>query len=252
MCADLKELVEYAYETNNRPVVLIGHSMGTTFIYEFLTTYVTSEWKNTYIKQIILISPPLGGAVVALAEIMSPHLWDAYPFPKSIMYNLTHNMAGLHWMLPNANAFDENTTIAEITVGSNETVYLTTANMSYAFNSTDREDMYVTCERMMNETSHFEPPEVPVHLIYSNGKSTTRYLTYSCDADENWYEKDCTVTKGDGDNTVPIESLTAGEKWIGQQEQEVTSSCISDKTHVTILYSDELTDLIVADVARDL
>ena len=154
-------------------------------------------------------------------------------------------------MLPNGNAWDENTAIAEVTIGDNETVYLTTSNMSWAFNTTDREDMYVTCERMKNETGHFEPPEVPVHLIYSNGKKTPVYLNYTCDADENWYELDCTVTKGDGDNVVPLESLKAGEAWIGQQEQDVVSDCISDKTHNTILYCSDLTDYIIADVARD-
>ena len=251
MCADLKELVEYAYEQNSRPVVLIGHSMGTTFIYEFLTRYVTSDWRDTYIKKIILISPPLGGAVVALGELASPHFWEAYPVPASMMQNLTKNLGGVHWMLPNSNAFDENTTIASITVGSNDTVYITTYNQSYMFNSTDREDLYITVDRMMNETNHFEPPEVPVHIIYSNGKDTQRFLNYTCDADENWWEQDCSVTYGDGDNTVPIESLQAAEQWIGQQDDEVVSDCISDETHLSILHNEDLIDYIIADVARD-
>ena len=253
MCSDFKELIEYAYETNSRPVVLVGHSMGCTFIYEFLTQYVTADWKNTYVKKIILTSPPLGGAVEALAHCLSPHKWGSIPVSGSLLHPIVKTLGGIHWMLPNYNAYDNNTEIAQININDDDPISLVVGNMSYAFNISNRSGLALTADRMINnETSHFEAPEIPIHFIYSNGSDTCNHITINGTDDDPWYENEGTSSYGDGDGTVPIESLTAGLVWADQQSQEITTSVIEGPSHTKILRQEEYVDLVVDDVSRDL
>ena len=135
MCSDFKELIEYAYEKNSRPVVLVGHSLGCAFIYEFLTRYVTTDWKSTYIKEIILAGAPLGGSLEALAHLYTPHSWKG--IPGKYVHPVAVTLGGMHWMIPNYNAYNDSSALATITIDDNDPITLTVANMSYAFNLTN-------------------------------------------------------------------------------------------------------------------
>ncbi|CAH8869425.1 unnamed protein product [Trichobilharzia szidati] len=67
----LKLLVEETYENGQqRPVVLIGHSMGSLYTLNFLNKQ-TKEWKQKYVKSYISVSAPFGGSVKALLGITS-------------------------------------------------------------------------------------------------------------------------------------------------------------------------------------
>lgn len=62
----LKILVEDTYNTNNKSAVtFIVHSMGGSMTLQFLKMQ-TQKWKDTYIKRMISLSSPWGGAVKAL------------------------------------------------------------------------------------------------------------------------------------------------------------------------------------------
>lgn len=250
MCASLKQLVELAYNNNNRKVHIVGHSMGCSFTYQFLTKYVTSTWREKYIASIILTSPPLGGSVEALAHLSSPHKWGSLPIPASIIHPLAVNLGAIHWMLPNKNAYNESYELMTIKV-DDQVASLNVNNMSYAFSSTNRTKYEKAVNMTQAYVNHFEPPRVPVHIIYSYNVSTLHHLAYTSTKKENWWEKDADKVYGDGDGTVPIESLRAAEKWIGQQPEPIKKDAIPNYSHVAILHRDEYVDLVLADVARN-
>lgn len=206
MTESLKQLVEKAYNKNNRKVHIVGHSMGCSFTYQFLTRYVSQEWKDKYIASIILTSPPLGGSLEALAHLCSPHKWGSIPIPASIIHPLAINLGAIHWMLPNKNAYDESYELMTIT-HNNQTVSLNVNNISYAFSSTNRTKYEKAVLQTQANVNHFEPPRVPVHIIYSYNVSTTHHLAYASTKKDNWWDIDAEKINGDGDGTVPIESL---------------------------------------------
>lgn len=62
----LKTLVEDTYTMNNKSAVtLIVHSMGGSMALHFLRQQ-TQSWKDQYIRRLISLSTPWGGAVKAL------------------------------------------------------------------------------------------------------------------------------------------------------------------------------------------
>lgn len=70
----LKLLVEETYtNANRRPVVLLGHSMGSLYTLNFLNKQ-TKSWKKKYIKSYISVSAPFGGAVKALLSVITGKL----------------------------------------------------------------------------------------------------------------------------------------------------------------------------------
>ncbi|CAH8629384.1 unnamed protein product [Schistosoma guineensis] len=66
-----KHLVEETYTNGlDRPVVLLGHSLGSLYTLYFLKNQ-TKHWKQKYIKSFLSVSAPLGGTVNALMSVTS-------------------------------------------------------------------------------------------------------------------------------------------------------------------------------------
>lgn len=62
----LKLLIEETYVNGgDRPVVLVGHSMGGLYMLHFAQTQ-TEKWKQKYIKAFVSIGTPYGGSVNSL------------------------------------------------------------------------------------------------------------------------------------------------------------------------------------------
>lgn len=66
----LRELVEEMYEQYQKPVYLLGHSMGCHYVLYFLNQQ-PQAWKDHYIKGFISLGAPWGGAVKALRVMAS-------------------------------------------------------------------------------------------------------------------------------------------------------------------------------------
>lgn len=62
----LKALVEETYDMNNQSAVtLMVHSMGGSMALHFLRGQ-SQDWKNRYVRRLVSLSTPWGGAVKAL------------------------------------------------------------------------------------------------------------------------------------------------------------------------------------------
>ena len=70
----LRELVEEMYEQYQKPVYLLGHSMGCHYVLYFLNQQ-PQVWKDKYIKGFISLAAPWGGAVKPLRVMASGKNW---------------------------------------------------------------------------------------------------------------------------------------------------------------------------------
>ena len=66
----LKELVEEMYHLYQRPVLLVGHSMGCHYVLYFLNQQ-PQAWKDKYLKGFISLGAPWGGAIKTLRVMAS-------------------------------------------------------------------------------------------------------------------------------------------------------------------------------------
>jgi lysophospholipase-3 len=62
----LRKLVEDTYHLNNNTkVALLGHSMGNPYAL-YMLNHQSQEWKDKYVKALITLAGPWGGAVKVL------------------------------------------------------------------------------------------------------------------------------------------------------------------------------------------
>ncbi|KAH7815926.1 putative Lecithin:cholesterol/phospholipid:diacylglycerol acyltransferase [Monocercomonoides exilis] len=234
MYAQLKDLIERAFSINKgKKVHVIGHSCGCIFLRQFLSDYVTKEWKEKHIASFISTSGPYSGSVEAFAHLAAPRKWVIPTLSPNDVHELVQNFAGIYWMLPNMNAFPPSKVVARIP--SLKTV-ITVENMTAAFATTGRRMKLQGVEMTQKHISHMEPPRVPVHIFVSNGKSTTKEVIYDGTAN-NWWKKAGTDVIQDGDGTVPIESLLAPTKWKTMQNEPVDLTVIPRESHLGIVGS---------------
>ena len=75
---DMKTLVEQTYALNNSSrVILMGHSMGCPVLLYFLNQQ-TQAWKDKYVKSLVTLAGPWGGAVKTMRLMASGGLWSSF------------------------------------------------------------------------------------------------------------------------------------------------------------------------------
>ncbi|KNH08323.1 1-O-acylceramide synthase precursor [Perkinsela sp. CCAP 1560/4] len=62
----VKQKVEKLYAASGEKVAMVTHSLGGPLTVAFVNTYVDEAWKSKYIKKIVTIAAPFGGAVKAM------------------------------------------------------------------------------------------------------------------------------------------------------------------------------------------
>ncbi|KAH7827936.1 putative lysophospholipase III [Monocercomonoides exilis] len=232
MYAQLKDLIERAYSLNDgKKVHVLGHSCGCIFLRQFLSDYVTNEWKKKYIASFISTNGPYSGSVEAFAHLAAPRKWSIPTLSAKQVHKLVQGFAGLYWMLPNTNAFSPSKVVARIPATN---TVITVENMTSAFSSTGRWLKLKGVEMTQKYISHMEPPRVPVHIFVSNGKNTTKEVVYDGSSNE-WWKKTGRDVMQDGDGTVPIESLLAPANWKTMQDESVQLTVIHKESHQGIL-----------------
>lgn len=66
-----KEYVEKSVATNEgRRCVVFAHSLGCVMFKWFLSSHVSDDWIANHIEELILVSPPFGGSIMALKTVM--------------------------------------------------------------------------------------------------------------------------------------------------------------------------------------
>lgn len=196
--ADVKELIETAYEQNNKEkVVLVGHSMGTIFINYLCMTKMTKEWRQKYIDSAFLIAPSMGGSFLSFIAILTrkiPFLPFLGELPDS-----AQKLGGVDIHNPNFEIFGDRPLFTD----ENGTNYAA-RDLKKALKSTGIFDSDPSIEKIyeLNEDwpTHAPIPfDFPVSIIYNTAIGTLVSLDRS-----NGNEK---YIYGDGDLLVNAEGF---------------------------------------------
>jgi hypothetical protein len=71
MFAKFKDHIEVATSTGSQKrCIVFAHSLGAVMFKWFLSSYVTDEWAEAHLEEMILVSPPFGGAPISLKTVM--------------------------------------------------------------------------------------------------------------------------------------------------------------------------------------
>nr|CAH8869284.1 unnamed protein product [Trichobilharzia regenti] len=208
----LKLLVEETYENGqNRPVVLIGHSMGSLYTLNFLNKQ-TKDWKQKYVKSYISVSAPFGGSVKALLGITSGDNFSIF-FRNPLSFRpILRSFTSVVSTVPNPRVWPP------------DQVLISTPTKNYTVND------YLTLfkdigfplgyEVMMKARENFitlsPPADVSeVYCIYSSGLITMKKLVYKpAGLYRDAFPNQAPILEyDDGDGTVNLESLEVCTHW---------------------------------------
>ncbi|UJR31414.1 hypothetical protein I4U23_018907 [Adineta vaga] len=221
------QLVIDTYELNNQTkVVLVTHSMGGPFALYWLHQQ-TAEFKEKYIKSMINIAAPWGGAIKALRLMISGDNIDVYVVSPLRVRPYQRSAPSTAFVMPSVNFW-----------GKDEVVVVT-AQRNYTVN--DYQDLFndikfptgyqywINNKDLLDE---LKPPEIEIHEIYGSQMRTPGVFLYNNrtfpDLQPDWLPDN-------GDGTVNMRSLLGFKNWEGKQKADIHSLEIPGGEHLAIL-----------------
>ena len=207
---DLQQLIETAFgRQDNRRVTLVTHSYGCLWVHHFLTTHVTEEWKERHIEAWVPLSPAYGGVPASLLEIVTGDTLGI-PFlrPQDVRDQQRNDESAL-WLLPDPRLYSLDTLV--------ETPHANYTAQNYVdlFRAIYFEDGPLIYDRVCHLTpwtndNRLTDPNVTVYPVYGTNVSTSVKFVYN---DGLQHPPSATVKIMDGDGTVVLRSLAAGNGW---------------------------------------
>ncbi|KAI8428336.1 hypothetical protein MSG28_002528 [Choristoneura fumiferana] len=239
----LKTLVEETYTTNNKTAVtLLVHSMGGSMALHFLRLQ-KQPWKDQYIRRLISLSAPWGGAVKALKVFAIGDDLGSLILRESVMRAEQITCPSLAWLLPSPLFWKP----AEVLVQTDKFNY-TINDLQKLFTDMDLPNAWEMRKDTEQYTRDFSAPGVEVHCVYGYNISTVERLVYK---PGTWLDGYPTLSGGDGDGTVNLRSLTACEHWAKRRGRStlnggkpVKSLPLANAEHLKILHDQRVIDYI--------
>ncbi|XP_068168202.1 phosphatidylcholine-sterol acyltransferase [Antennarius striatus] len=231
----LQDLVEEMYEQYQKPVYLLGHSMGCHYVLYFLN-HQPQAWKDKYIGGFISLGAPWGGAVKPLRVLASGEN-DGIPMISNIKIREEQRMTVTNaWMLPKEQTWPKDHVLI-----STPSYNYTNQDYERFFTDIGFEDGWHMWEDTKNLTGDLQPPGVEVWCMYGVGLKTPVTYIYN----ERFPNMDpVDVVYGDGDDTVDSFSMSLCKRWIGQQEKAVHVTEYHRLPHLDIVFHEKVLDLI--------
>nr|XP_026489289.1 group XV phospholipase A2-like [Vanessa tameamea] len=226
----LKSLVEETYAMNNNSAVtFIVHSMGGSMGLHFLRLQKQS-WKDQYIRRMISLSTPWGGAMKALKVFAIGDDLGSLMLSESTLRTEQITCPSLAWLLPSPNFWKPSEVLVQ------------TDKFNYTIN--DLQKLFIDMElpnawEMRRDTEEFSrdfsAPGVELHCLYGYNVSTVERLVYKAGS---WLDGSPTLARGDGDGTVNLRSLSACERWRAARPRAhpLKSLALSGAEHLRILH----------------
>ncbi|CAI2733887.1 unnamed protein product [Schistosoma spindalis] len=208
----LKLLVEETYiNANRRPVVLLGHSMGSLYALNFLNNQ-TKSWKKKYIKSYISVSAPFGGAVKALLTVLTGDNFGIF-YRTPLSYRpILRSFSSVISNIPDPRIWPSDDVLIT-TPNKNYTAH----NYSELFQDIDFPVGYQVYRKTVHEFISLDyPKDVPeVYCVYSSGSLTIKKLIYKPASlfRLEFPNQSPKLEYEDGDGTVNMQSLQYCNKW---------------------------------------
>ncbi|KAH8863504.1 Group XV phospholipase A2 [Schistosoma japonicum] len=207
----LRKLIEETYKNGfNRPVVLLGHSMGSIYTLHFLK-HQTKRWKQKYIKSFISVSAPFG-------DNFGIFLRSPLPYR-----DLFRTMTSIIATLPNPKLWSKDEVLI-VTPHRNYTVL----DYPQYFSDADYLTGYNLFTRFISSFDPLEPPkDVPeVYCIYGSGLLSVEQIIFQSSSlfVSSFPNQSPRIIYGNGDGTVNLRSLQVCKKWPSVKVVEISVS----------------------------
>ncbi|GAW81738.1 phosphatidylcholine-sterol acyltransferase precursor [Plasmodium gonderi] len=264
-----KESIETAYEKRNgMKVNLMGHSLGGLFINYFLTHLVDKEWKTKYLNAILYMSSPFKGTVKTIRALLHGNR-DSVSFKitslirisisDTMMKAIGNSMGSLFDLIPYKEYYEHDQVVILINTDTtpidenymqqvvmscgiyNRECYLNRSDVKLkVYTLSDWHELLNDdlMEKYNNHKPHREidfsvDHGVPIYCVYSSlNKKNTDYMLFFQKEDL----KEPIIYHGNGDGTVPLESLAACSNFYNAKEIKY----FENYTHIGILHNAEV------------
>lgn len=240
---DLKRLIEHASSSNGgNPVILVSHSLGSLFALHLLNRNPPT-WRRQFIKHLVALSPPWGGAVDEMLTFASGNTLGVPLVDPLIVRGEQRSSESNLWLFPNPEFF-----------GGTKPLVITETRNYTALDIVDflrdigfPEGIYPYETRILPLIENMEAPHVPVTCIIGSGVRTPESLFYrNGDFDER-----PEVIYGDGDGTVNMVSLLGVQKlWEDDRNQSLKVIKIGGVSHTAILKDEAALDVVIGEISR--
>jgi len=217
---DLQKLIEDTYEMNGQTRVhLTGHSLGGILSMNFLNTFMgdNQTWKDKYIESYTSVAAPFLGAPKALKTMLSGDNLGIKLMNEAYLAQLTSSFSCMLWMMPHVHSDKQAITPRSainnfISVGE-QTYNNTQPAIADLFSKFKRDSNLMTAfEKQIFPLYNMSHPKVNINCIY--GYNVATEINY----DYKTAHAQPLITYGNGDGTVPLESLQFCEQWGAEDE----------------------------------
>ncbi|XP_046961873.1 phospholipase A2 group XV-like [Vanessa cardui] len=235
----LKSLVEETYALNNNSAVtLIVHSMGGSMGLHFLRLQKQS-WKDQYIRRMISLSTPWGGAMKALKVFAIGDDLGSLMLSESTLRTEQITCPSLAWLLPSPNFWKP----SEVLVQTDKFNY-TINDLQKLFTDMELPNAWEMRRDTEEFSRDFSAPGVELHCLYGYNVSTVERLVYKAGT---WLDGSPALARGDGDGTVNLRSLSACERWrAAPRAHPLKSLALRGAEHLRILHDPRVLDYLAA------
>ncbi|XP_042294468.1 phosphatidylcholine-sterol acyltransferase [Sceloporus undulatus] len=223
----LRGLVEEMRQAYQKPVFLVGHSMGNLHILHFLLQQ-SPAWKKRFVGGFISLGAPWGGAVKSMRVLASGDN-QGIPIMSSIKLREEQRMTTTSpWLFPTQLAWPPGH------------VFVSTPHRNYSFGDYRRffadvrfEDGWFMWEDTRGLLEGLPAPGVPVFCLFGSGLPTPEGYVY----DERFpFEDPVEVRLADGDDTVTTRSLELCKRWRGRQAEPVWVQALPGLDHLGMVF----------------
>ncbi|XP_029464725.1 phosphatidylcholine-sterol acyltransferase isoform X2 [Rhinatrema bivittatum] len=224
----LKDLIEEMKETYQRPVFLIGHSLGNLYLLYFLINQ-SQEWKDAHIKGFVSLGAPWGGAIKPLLVLMSGDN-QGIPMVSNIKIREEQRMTTSNsWMVPTNLTWPE----SHVFISSPSYNY-TYRDYQKFFKDINFEEGWYMWEDTKDLLEGLPPPGVEMYCIYGTGFPTPETYIYD---DAFPHGDPIDIVYADGDDTVHTRSAELCKRWHKQQKERVHIIELENTEHLNMVFS---------------
>ncbi|CAH1270757.1 PLA2G15 [Branchiostoma lanceolatum] len=231
-----KQLIEETYYKNNHSrVVLVTHSMGGPYALLFLNS-MEQGWKDKFVKSIIALAGPWGGAAKTMRLYISGDNLGIYVVNPLVLRPEQRSFPSSAWMMPYESLFDPNEPLV-FTPDRNYTV----RDYAAFFQDLEYEQGWMMRRETEGLISDLTPPGVTVHCLHGNKVKTPYQFSYTA---KEFPDLQPTTIYGDGDGTVNLNSARGCLRWREQQKQPVFYQTFEGAEHMKILANQTVIEYI--------
>jgi len=209
----------------------------------YFLNHQPQEWKDKYIKSLVTLAAPWGGAVKALKAFSSGDNLGVIVIPELTIRKDERTFSSLSFLLPSDRFWPANETL----ISNGKTTYNTSNYLQFFqdINYTIGYEMWLDTKDLIYD---LKPPELEVHCLHGTGVNTMEYLEYP---EGKFPDNKPKISFGNGDGTVNIRSLEGCLEWRGRQIKAIYHQAFTGLDHITIMTNSDVIKYIKDIVLRE-